>query len=160
MTTSTKKPRPKTYLPTDVNETDLQNFIRLTEHFANKQTRLISSDDEEVLLPEQFFDVLRRVADALASGRGVTVMPQETKLTTQQAADMLGISRPTLVKLLETGEIPFEKVGRHRRVTLRDLTTYRDRARTERRAVLRQMARDGQEAGLHTLDPQDRPVRK
>jgi len=112
-----------------------------------------------VLLPEPLFDILRRVADVLATGRGVTVMPQETKLTTQQAADLLGISRPTLIKLLEAGDLPHEKVGRHRRVTFGHLSEYREQARADRRAALRQMAREGQEAGLHDLTLDDLPPR-
>lgn len=151
--------RPKTLLPHDVEDVDLQNFLRMTENFANKQTRLTASDGAEVLLPDQFFDVLRRVAGALSAGQGVTVMPLEAKFTTQQAADFLGISRPTLIKLLESGAIPFETVGRHRRVTLSDLVEYRDRAKAERRSILRKMAREGQESGLLDIDPSSFPSR-
>jgi excisionase family DNA binding protein len=97
-------------------------------------------------LPPTLFDVLRQVGEALANGRGVSVIPQESKLTTQSAADFLGISRPTRVKLLESGQIRFEKVGRHRRVTLRDLLQYRDRFRAQRRVTLRKLAPAGQKA--------------
>ena len=70
-----------------------------------------------------------------------------TRAITQEAADYLGISRPTLVKLLEQRAIPFEKRGRHRRVTLRDLVDYQDRFRVERRRTLREIAREGQASG-------------
>jgi excisionase family DNA binding protein len=159
MSTMDKKQRAKTLLPTDLTPDQMDTFLRQMERFANQQTKLTSAGGEEVLLPEPLFDVLKRVAEALGSGRGVTVMPQETKLTTQQAADALGVSRPTLVKLLEADKIPFERVGRHRRVTFRDLNEYREQSKADRRAILQQMSREGQEAGLHELGPEDLPTR-
>jgi excisionase family DNA binding protein len=73
------------------------------------------------------------------------------RLTTQEAADLLGISRPTLVKLLEAGEIPFEQPGRHRRVRLADVLSYRERASAERRAALDHMVEIADEADLYEL---------
>ena len=75
-------------------------------------------------LTRELAEVLVTVADQLSRGRAVLVAPCDTELTTQAAADMLGVSRPTLVKLLESGDIPFTKVGRHRRVLLSDLSDY------------------------------------
>ncbi|RSX54131.1 MerR family transcriptional regulator [Bifidobacterium goeldii] len=75
-------------------------------------------------LTPELANVLMQVADQLSRGRAVFVAPYDTMLTTQDAADFLGVSRPTLVKLLEGGAIPFEKVGRHRRVLLADLQEY------------------------------------
>jgi len=76
-------------------------------------------------------------------------MPQNALLTTQEAGELLGISRPTLVRLLQDGEIPYEQRGRHRRVMLADLLGYQERMRRERREPLDRMAREGQEAGLY-----------
>jgi excisionase family DNA binding protein len=73
--------------------------------------------------------VLRQVINAMSQGQAVTVSPQSRTLTTQQAADLLGISRPALVKLLDAGDIPFEKVSTHRRVLLRDVLDYREKRR-------------------------------
>ncbi len=109
---------------------------------------LVSAEGERIELPGRMFVILRQIAETLAAGRGVTVVPRDTQLTTQEAADFLGISRPTLVKLLTEDKIPFTTVGRHRRVTLEDLLDYQARSQAERRAVLRQMARGGQEAGM------------
>ena len=67
----------------------------------------------------------------------------------QEAADLLGVSRPTVVKLLESGEIPFEQPGRHRRVRLADVLAYRERASVERRAALDQMVEIADEADLY-----------
>lgn len=115
----------------------IEEFLKTITKITSKKATLTSADGSQVIeLPEPLFDALRQVAEALGNGQGVTVAPQETKLTTQSAADFLGMSRPTLVKLLENGEIPFETVGRHRRVTLGDLVDYKSRFRLERRAIL------------------------
>ena len=72
-------------------------------------------------------------------------------LTTQEAADLLSISRPTLVRLLSEGEIPFSMRGRHRRVLLRDILDHQERIRQEREQVLDQMAADAEETGLYDV---------
>nr|MDT0660988.1 helix-turn-helix domain-containing protein [Micromonospora sp. DSM 115978] len=79
----------------------------------------------------------------------ISIAPHNTMLTTQEAADLLNISRPTLVRLLTDGEIPHTMRGRHRRVMLRDILDYRDRTRRERRQRLDQMAADAEEDGLY-----------
>ncbi len=110
---------------------------------------LVDADGGRLELPEPLFEALVQVATALAHGQAVTVMPRGKLLTTQEAADLLSISRPTLVRLLEAHEIPFEQRGRHRRIRLADLLDYQQRMRRERRETLNQMAREGQEAGLY-----------
>lgn len=157
MTTTEKARQAKTYLPDEAQQGKIAEFItQFDAQFRESKTATLTSATGQIVeLPETLFDVLRQAAEALSSGRGVSIIPQDLKLTTQNAADFLGISRPTLVKLLESGAIPFEKVGRHRRVTLRDLLTYRDKFRVTRRTALRQMARAGQEAGLLELTAQD-----
>lgn len=99
--------------------------------------------------------MLRDIVEALAQGQAVTIAPVHQRLTTQEAADLLGVSRPTVVKLLESGEIPFEQPGRHRRVRLADILAYRDRSVAERRAALDRMVEIADEADLyeHTATP-------
>jgi excisionase family DNA binding protein len=106
-------------------------------------------------LPPALFAVLAEVARAMLAGRAVTVSPTSRRLTTQEAADLLGISRPTLVKLLEQGEIPYEQPGRHRRVRLDDLLRHQERRQAERRAALRELTRTAQEAGLYDTSAAD-----
>ena len=91
-----------------------------------------------------FLIVLRLIS----SGRGFRVFPVETELTTQQAADLLNVSRPFLVKLLEGGEIPFTRTGHHRRIRTDDLFAYRKRRDANRSDALRRLARMDVEDGL------------
>jgi excisionase family DNA binding protein len=114
-----------------------------------QQAMLLGPDGEELPLPEELYRVLRVVAEALVQGQAVSVAPLHTQLTTQEAADFLAISRPTLVRLLESGAIPFEKPGRHRRVRLDDLLSYQRRMRRERREGLDELARDAAEDDLY-----------
>lgn len=95
-----------------------------------------SEPGDQVELPAELYGVLRQVVEALQQGLAVTVAPRTLTLTTQQAADLLGVSRPTVVKLLDDGKIPFERVGTHRRVLLPDLLAYRELRRAEQYAAL------------------------
>lgn len=110
---------------------------------------LVNADGTRLEVPGPVFDALVQVATAMARGQGVTVMPLNTLLTTQEAADLLGISRPTMVRLLEDGELPHEQRGRHRRILLADLLDYQQQMRQERREALERMAHEGQESGLY-----------
>lgn len=118
---------------------ELQHLLDVLKLPRERRARLISPDGIEVTLPGEVHDVLLQVVQALSQGLAINVAPQNAVLTTQQAADMLNISRPTLVKLLETHQIPFTKPGRHRRVLLADLLQYQERGRARRRAMLDEM---------------------
>ena len=102
-------------------------------------------DGEAVRLAPAIADLVIDLLGGVASGKTVTLVPAGTMLTTQQAADILGVSRPHLSKLLKTGEIPFVSVGSHRRVMHADLMTYMDCRDAARRAALDDLARLGQE---------------
>ncbi len=113
----------------------------------DKHATLTGPDGTEVPVPPEVYEALRDVVTAMAQGRAISIAPRNTVLTTQEAADMLNISRPTLVRLLEEGEIPFQRHGRHRKVRLTDVVDYQDRSRKERRAVLAEMTRAAGEDG-------------
>lgn len=117
------------------------------------RARLVGAEGQSVEIPPQIHDVLVTVADALARGQAVSIVPQNTVLTTQQAADFLGVSRPTLVSLLEAGKLPYERPGRHRRVRLADLLDYQRRTRSARREALAELTAESQALGLYDLAP-------
>ena len=85
-------------------------------------------------LPAELLEVLELAATALAEGRPVTLSCHEPVLSTQEAADLLGVSRPTLVRLLDQGVIPYDQPRRHRRVQLADLLAYQERCHHAERA--------------------------
>lgn len=118
---------------------------------------LVSFDGQAVNLPGEVLRVLSDVVREMRQGKAITVAPVDQLLTTQEAADFLGISRPTLVKKLEDGSITFERTsgGKHRRVRLVDLLQYRDGQRTERRKALRELASEAQAAGAYDVDTVD-----
>lgn len=99
-------------------------------------------------LPAEVLAVLVEVLGQLANGNGVRVVPVHAELTTQQAADILNVSRPHLVKLVENGAMPFHMVGTHRRVRLGDLLEYKTRFEAEQDAQLDILAAEAQKLGL------------
>ena len=116
---------------------------------ATASARLVSGDGESIELPDELFRVLVLAAQSLSQNKAVTVAPIEQQLTTMEAAEFLGFSRPTLIKLLERGAIPFTRVGRHRRVKLADLLTYQQRQAQVRAEALTEMARIAREGNLY-----------
>jgi excisionase family DNA binding protein len=84
----------------------------------------------------------------MAHGNAVTVIPVHAEITTQEAADLLSISRPSLIHLLDEGKIDYRRVGTHRRVKLASLTKYKRTAEAERKAVLAELAAYDQELGI------------
>ncbi|MDA0564067.1 helix-turn-helix domain-containing protein [Streptomonospora sp. S1-112] len=123
------------------------------------RARLVGPDGSEVEVPDELYGVLCDAVAALSQGMAVSIAPHNTMLTTQEAADLLNISRPTLVRLLTEGEIPFTMRGRHRRVMLRDVLDYRERTRRERRQTLDDMAAEGEESGLYDATSLPRETR-
>ncbi len=120
---------------------------------------LTGPDGTRLELPGEVFEVLREVVTALSQGFAITVAPHQTVLSTSEAAQLLGVSRPTLVRLLESGAIPFDKPGRHRRVRLADMLAYQQRSRRRRAALLDQMVADSEDDGLYGL-PAEAPFER
>src|ERR1700689_2028794 len=126
----------------------LLDLGRFLEHHT-EPALLLGPDGEQVPLPEEVYRVVVEVVEAMREGKIITLVPRTQRLTTQEAADFLGISRPTLVKLLEEGKIPYDQPGRHRRVQFSDLLAYLDRQRQDRRVALDRMTEDASGAGLY-----------
>ncbi len=119
---------------------------------AEPATTLLGPNGEQLVLPPEVLEVLRDVVEAMASGQAVTIAPVHQRLTTQETAELLGVSRPTVVKLLESGEIAFEQPGRHRRVRLADVLVYQKRVSRDRRDALDRMVEIAQDSGMYELN--------
>jgi excisionase family DNA binding protein len=163
MSTPTDVPRgarkAQTYLPEADAREELLDFAELVRELeaylaqSSGKAALVDPEGAARPIPDEIFRILEQVANALAAGEGITIVPQGMTMTTQQAADFLSISRPTLVRLLESGEIPFDKPGRHRRVRLEDLVEYQARFRAQRKAALRDLARANLDAKVQVGGP-------
>lgn len=101
-----------------------------------------SMKDQPVELPEEVYQVLRHVVEAMQQGLSVTISPTSQTLTTQQAADLLGISRPTLIKALDSRKLPYTRSGTHRRIALTDVLDYREKRRQEQYAAIEALSTD------------------
>lgn len=114
--------------------------------------KLIGPDGKEIPIPEPIYKVLEQVVPLLASNYAVSIVPVGHLLTTQEAADLLNVSRPHLIKLLDQGILPFERPegeGSHRRIRFEDLMEYKHRRAIERRQQLKKLTKLSQDAGLY-----------
>lgn len=143
--------------PNDFSESDaaaeaLQHIRNsLSEHADDTVLRAVIDDDdsaEELLLPRGAVELLASVLAHMAAGRAVSVVPSHAELTTQQAADLLNVSRPFLIGLLEAGEIDYRTVGTHRRVKAESLLEYRRTDDQTRREAADELTALNQGMGL------------
>jgi excisionase family DNA binding protein len=110
---------------------------------------LVSSTGERIDLPNTVYKILKKVVTLMAHGQAITLIPDNQAVTTQRAADILGMSLPFFVKLLETGAMAYHRVGNQRRVYLRDVLVYAQKRDEQRQAALDRLSRAAVEAGLH-----------
>lgn len=103
---------------------------------------------ESIALPSSIFAQIIDLLAKLGNGDAVTIVPVQAELTTTQAAELLGMSRPFLIKLLERGELPFHMVGTHRKLNARDVTRYKMRRMIKRREALNKLAALSEELGI------------
>jgi len=123
----------------------------LSSRKTREGLRLRLVDDPQgrtIELPASSVVILVRVLEEMEKGNAVTILPVHAELTSQEAADLLNISRPSLIDLLQRGEIPFRKVGTHRRIRFDDVMAYKRKAEAARRAALEELAAYDQELGL------------
>ncbi|WP_328464146.1 helix-turn-helix domain-containing protein [Streptomyces sp. NBC_00448] len=122
----------------------------LAEHGQLAQIRVAVEDGgrEPLALPREAVELLATLLAHLAAGRAVSVVPSDAELTTQQAADLLNVSRPFLIGLLDAGEIRYRTVGTHRRVIATSLLEYKRDDDHRRRPAADELTRLGQDMGL------------
>lgn len=114
------------------------------------RARLVGRGGEPAIeLPDAVYELLLRILDGMQQGKAISIVPVMQDLTTQQAATLLGVSRPFFVKLLESGALSFHLTGTHRRVYLKDLLAYKEHRDRERREALDQMAKEAENLGLY-----------
>ena len=116
---------------------------------ARVKAKLVGPKGEVIELPDVVFNLLRQIVSYLAQGKAIRIIPVGMELTTQAAANLLNISRPHLVKLVDDGKIPFKRVGTHRRIRFADLMAYKARQDAEQRRLLAEMAQFSQDLGLY-----------
>lgn len=124
-------------------------FVNGAEESLQLTIKRNNGEQTQVQMPGKALQLLAQVLGAMAQGEPVTMIPQHAELTTHQAAALLNVSRPYLIKLLDARQIPYRKVGAHRRIRYEDLRLYMDRQKREREEVLRELVADNQRLGLY-----------
>lgn len=122
----------------------------LRTHTDTQRIQIFDEKDEahQIELPTTALRLLLDILAELAAGNAVQVVPVHAELTTQEAADLLNVSRPYLVKLLEDGELPFHKTGKHRRVRVVDLMAYKAARDKLSEQAMEELARQAQALGM------------
>ncbi len=145
----------ETVTPTEADARQARESLRQISHILKSGMSDLSirvqNDEqlgEEIILPATALRLLKEILGEIAQGHAVALLPIQAELTTQQAADLLNVSRPYLIGKLEEGKIPFRRVGQHRRVRLDDLLAYKRKDDEDRRRVADELAADAQELGM------------
>ena len=140
---------PPTERESIIARTSRQLLSRYAREDQPLTLRVIDADHDEPLeLPAGAVTLLLDILGAMASGQGVTLIPEDAELTSVQAADILHVSRPFLIKLLDKGQIPYRRVGKHRRIRMEDVMNYKQAIDQEREAVLDRLVADAQEQDM------------
>jgi excisionase family DNA binding protein len=135
---------PKLFIPTSFN-------IRVTALRKSTEgpVKVAGARGRKVQLPRPLVGLLEEILKNMQAGKAVSIVPEHHELTTQRAANMLGVSRPFMVRLLEEDKLPFHMVGSHRRVYLRDVLAYKAKRDKERHTSIVRMARMEKKAGTY-----------
>jgi excisionase family DNA binding protein len=146
-----------TETPIGADPREAEQIRALAERIAARGDRVRYSlvDTENQVrqeIPAPLFEILVAAARELANGRSVVILHYDQEITTQQAADILQVSRPYFVRLLEEGKIPYHRVGTHRRIRMGDLLRYKEIRDERRHADLKELVRASEVLGLYDDD--------
>lgn len=124
--------------------------IHMQAHSETQEICIIDDkgEHEAVRVPGAAMRLLVDILAEMAQGNAVSLIPVHAELTTQQAADIMNVSRPHLVKLIDSGDLPYRKVGTHRRIRYEDVISYKKRLDEERERVLDELSAQAQELGM------------
>src|SRR5450755_942183 len=136
-----------------ISERERAEIEQLYEAIRKGQAKLVSPDGESRLLPDSLYSFLVELIGTLNAGKSVYIVQNQAKLTTIEAAAMLGVSRQFLVNLLKKEEIPYHMVGTHRRIYAQDLLRYKAKRDEQRHTILRRLAQTEAAQGLYDKIP-------
>jgi excisionase family DNA binding protein len=132
-----------------ISKTDRREIEQLYDAFRRGKAKLVAPSGEARLLPDSLYSFLIGLIGLLNEGKSVMIVQHQAKLTTMEAASVLGVSRQFLVNLLEKGEIPYHMVGTHRRIYAQDLFQYRAQRDGDRHKAIRELAQAEASEGLY-----------
>lgn len=127
---------------------DMDHILRDLKGKKTVMIEVKSDEGHSIKVPVKVFKLLLDILSQMAKGNAISIVPSEAELSTQQAADMLNVSRPFLVKLLKEEKIPYKQVGRHRRILLEDLLAYMKKQDQVREKALQALADQAQELDM------------
>lgn len=134
-------------------KTAMESYHALTSMFKEISSSYpeieIAETSQRIKIPINALHLLAKILKETSHGRPISLVPVATEITTQAAAEILGCSRPYLVKLLEKGEIEFTKVGKHRRIKYEDIIDYKKKLKSEQRRLLAEIMKSDEESGLY-----------
>lgn len=141
------------HLPTPQEAEEAKITSRALSKYAHNERLHLkiasnSAESDDLILPGYAINLLLDILTEMSKGNAITVMPIHAELSTQETAELLNVSRPHLVELLEQGKIPFRKVGTHRRVLAKDVFDYKQRIDADRLKALDELAAQAQELGM------------
>ena len=135
--------------PVATPQTEEEQIAELRRLVQEGAAKLVGPDGRQVELLDTVQELLLTILKNLQAGKAVSIIAEHQELTTQRAANILAVSRPFLVRLLEEGHIPFHMVGSHRRIYLRDLLAYKHRRDSARHEAVDRLAKAELEAGTY-----------
>ncbi len=120
------------------------------QHLKSDRAEIeIEETSDRIVIPVKALKLLSEVLKAMSEGKPISIVPIATEVTTQKAAEILGCSRPFMVKLLEEGKIEFTKVGKHRRILLEDVMAYKKQMKEEQKKLIVEMMNFDEDLGLY-----------
>ncbi len=136
-----------------ISDGDRQEIEQLYDAMRRGKAKLVGPDGQARLLPHSLYSFLVELIGLLNEGKSVYIVQNQAKLTTVEAAAMLGVSRQFLINILVKGEIPYHLVGTHRRIYAQDLLAYKSKRDQDRRKILRDLAKEEAAKGLYDRIP-------
>ena len=139
-------------LPTAQEIEQAKETSRTLSRYSSDQLRIRildqQGDSDDMVLPDYAFNLLLDILTQMSKGNAVSFMPVNAELSTQQAANLLNVSRPYLVGLLDKGALPYRKIGTHRRVLAKDVIAYKEQEDKDRLKALQELTDQAQELGM------------